>query len=670
MSNLAQDPISKYQSTTKALVFFGVSAVLFVFMTMLTISPTTFVSDRADLGTFDFETQIAVLSPNVFEQYPNRLYSPNDFANGITTTPMTVSTTQSHPDFATYRLVFYNLSPNNIYAITGYSATSAMTLWINGKIRASAGIPGDSAETMTPLRLYFTAYFTAEEGTTEIIIQRSSFINAFDGGLTHLYLGQELLINNMNILNHLRTVIAISVALVAALIFFGIFLFFKNHLHFLWFALSCFVIALRTLIMDYRLIMVLFPNMSWEFDLRLTYLTSLGFLLFTVLFIDAMFGRRLNRIFKYVSYVFLLGYSAVTLAASHSIFSYFWELVNVVIAVISLGLLLNTAQIIVTRKKDGIIHLEHLLVFIALTANVLLGIAEVTLRFSIPQFFDINFLLIGSVIFIIINVISLTINFRNTEAQLINQQLEVRDITERNELYKQLDALKSKFLANISHEMKTPLLVMGGYAQLSAEQLETGTINERTIERLNEIYLETQRLANLVNQLLADTDSTDLRRMDNPVDVEEIVNKAAAMCAVILEQNNNSISLNIEENCPPIKSNPGMVTQIFFNLLGNSNRHCHNSVVELRVENGELRIKDPMPGMVVFTVIDKGTGISPELVDKIFTRGVSGDSSTGLGLSICKETVEAQGGTISLDYTGENGTSITFALPIYTARSD
>ena len=300
-------------------------------------------------------------------------------------------------------------------------------------------------------------------------------------------------------------------------------------------------------------------------------------------------------------------------------------------------------------------HTEHLLVIIATTANISLGMVEVAIRTITPTAVA-NYTQAGSIIFIFINTIALAIYFRRTEAELAlandrrrQDELQWERMTAENAALDALSRSKTEFLATISHEMKTPLTIIGGFTQLAIEQLETGMASAKTFERLNTVAHESLRLAEFVNKLLADTATASGHKFDGYV--------AADMCATFLEPNKNRIKITVEENCPPVKANAGMILQVFFNLLGNATRQVKNDTIEISAKReGE---------MVMFTVQDNGKGIPPELADKIFARGVSGDGGTGLGLHVCKETVEAHGGTIALADTNGRGTSISFTLPVY-----
>jgi len=97
---------------------------------------------------------------------------------------------------------------------------------------------------------------------------------------------------------------------------------------------------------------------------------------------------------------------------------------------------------------------------------------------------------------------------------------------------------------------------------------------------------------------------------------------------------------------------------VLLNLVGNANRHTKNGTIDITIRQTEQ-------SKALFIVEDNGEGISPESLDKIFLRGFSGAGGTGIGLSICKETVEAHGGSIELASTPRSGTRISFTLPLY-----
>ena len=99
-----------------------------------------------------------------------------------------------------------------------------------------------------------------------------------------------------------------------------------------------------------------------------------------------------------------------------------------------------------------------------------------------------------------------------------------------------------------------------------------------------------------------------------------------------------------------------MLLQIFLNLVINATRSTENGVITLSVSDTERKRQ------VVFRVADTGAGIPPEVLPHIFEQGYSASGSSGLGLPICREAVEAHGGEIWLERTGPEGTEFAFAI--------
>ena len=213
----------------------------------------------------------------------------------------------------------------------------------------------------------------------------------------------------------------------------------------------------------------------------------------------------------------------------------------------------------------------------------------------------------------------------------------------------------SKLVSEVAHDLKTPLTVMGGYAKLTMRQIETDNLNDQTYENLHTIFTETQRLSELVDKLLNPLSHQAASDSALCTNVTDLMQKVYTMCSLLLEFNSNRLEIDAAESYPPISVNADMIIQIFFNLVGNANRHVKSATVKIKVTNQN--------DMVAFSVWNNGPIIPPDMINKIFTRGISGAGSTGLGLHICKENIERFGGTIGVVSNTTNGTTFTFTLP-------
>jgi len=124
----------------------------------------------------------------------------------------------------------------------------------------------------------------------------------------------------------------------------------------------------------------------------------------------------------------------------------------------------------------------------------------------------------------------------------------------------------------------------------------------------------------------------------------------------IIEKQGSELTINAEENLPRIYGNADQLIGVLSNLLTNANNHTKNGKLSVIIKAKEQ--------FIAVTVKDTGAGISQEMLPQIFNRGVSGSGSTGMGLAICKNTVESHGGTILINSKAGKGTEVVFTVPI------
>jgi signal transduction histidine kinase len=265
-----------------------------------------------------------------------------------------------------------------------------------------------------------------------------------------------------------------------------------------------------------------------------------------------------------------------------------------------------------------------------------------------------------------------------------------KELGEKNAMLDSLSRMKSEYLANISHEMKTPLTVMSGYAQQTREEIESGRVNEETVKNLRIIQSEAHRLAELADSVLYSSKNLQTGIVISPVNPAEILKRAAAICEPILAKNNNRLEYTLENafeysddsddfgdsGCFYAAANLDMIVSVILNLCANANRHTKNGVVSVTiktiktVKTAEQTKQAEQAGgfiefveLIEFTVKDNGGGIPPELLSHVFERGISGDDMTGYGLAICWDVIRQHGGTIHIESQYGKGCCIVFTLP-------
>jgi PAS domain S-box-containing protein len=235
--------------------------------------------------------------------------------------------------------------------------------------------------------------------------------------------------------------------------------------------------------------------------------------------------------------------------------------------------------------------------------------------------------------------------------------LVIRDVTE----LRRLEAVRRDFVANVSHELKTPLTSIAGYAETLATEASPGTQIERFARP---ILSNARRMHRLVDDLL------DLSRIESGrwqptperVDLRGLAGDAWAAFADRAGERRIQFAVTAA-GVHDVTADPEALRQVLTNLLDNALRHTP--------PGGRITVSlEPAPGGVIVCVADTGSGIAPEHLPRIFERFYRADpgrsreeGGTGLGLAIVKHLVEAHGGRVGAHSTLGKGTTIRMFFP-------
>lgn len=247
--------------------------------------------------------------------------------------------------------------------------------------------------------------------------------------------------------------------------------------------------------------------------------------------------------------------------------------------------------------------------------------------------------------------VNLIVNKQRYAAHEAEQQLALE-----NAALERVNRLKSELMTTISHEARTPLAVLASYAGLVSLRLKHKGADVETAADLDKIVSEAQRVADLIDSMKELTLRGEESASRTPLDFGELIRQVARLYRPLLVRGGVELRLGIEGKFP-VRGNPEELTQVVFNILQNAKDHTeHGSVIV-----NAAREK----GSVIVTVADTGSGIAPELLPRIFERGVKDvNGGAGIGLAICKHIMEAHGGTITI--ASEHGTTVTLTLPEFT----
>jgi two-component system OmpR family sensor kinase/two-component system sensor histidine kinase BaeS len=223
---------------------------------------------------------------------------------------------------------------------------------------------------------------------------------------------------------------------------------------------------------------------------------------------------------------------------------------------------------------------------------------------------------------------------------------------------------RQRLLADVSHELRTPLSVVQG----NVEGLLDG-VYQPDRERLTAILEETRTLARLIDDLrtLSMAESGELRLHPEPTDLGALLREAVAGFRPQAAEAGIGLDVSVTDDLPMLEVDPTRTREVVTNLLSNALRHTpRGGSVEVRATLDRQGAAKPS---VAVEVADTGSGMPPDVVERVFERFYRGPGSTGtgLGLAIARELVVAQGGSIGVRSDAGRGTTMRFTLPVGAA---
>lgn len=305
--------------------------------------------------------------------------------------------------------------------------------------------------------------------------------------------------------------------------------------------------------------------------------------------------------------------------------------------------------------------LEKKAAIVILTVETIVYIGCIIVSFYSPGFvknfpdergFFWNNIIDFMVVAVSLGIISL-LHFR-----LYNAQQRILD--EQNTILAEGNKFKTEFLANASHEMRTPLTVTSVNVQTVMDILDDmgdAMKDPEAAKLLQSAQNEIMRLSRMVGGMLtlaSMTENTDRQKLD----LSQLLQNTAEILRLNIVKQGNSIETDVESNLC-VFGNADLLMQVFSNILQNAGANTKDGVIAASAKK--------QGNVIEVTVRDTGVGIPPDLLPRVFERGVS-TGGTGYGLYLCKMVVESHGGKIWIESTLDSGTTVYFTLPYYEGQ--
>ncbi len=244
-----------------------------------------------------------------------------------------------------------------------------------------------------------------------------------------------------------------------------------------------------------------------------------------------------------------------------------------------------------------------------------------------------------------------------------------RVLQQEIERLERIENYRRDFLGNVSHELKTPIFVISGFAeQLLGGALDDPAVNRRFVEKIGR---NAARLDALSRDLLAISriESGELRMGLVPFSLRALIEEVAEALEPIAEAKDVTVLLRLAPDLPPVVGDRDQLRQVLVNLIDNA--------VKYNNEGGRIEVtaRATDEGTVRVAVVDDGIGVPPEEIPRLTERFYRVDRSrsrsqggTGLGLAIVKHILEAHGQRLRVESRPDHGSSFSFELPIGKKR--
>ncbi|MTI46241.1 ATP-binding protein [Sporosalibacterium faouarense] len=251
-------------------------------------------------------------------------------------------------------------------------------------------------------------------------------------------------------------------------------------------------------------------------------------------------------------------------------------------------------------------------------------------------------------------------SFRNKNNEIGGLIIVLQDVTEQQKL----ENMRKEFVANVSHELKTPITTIKSYTETLLDGgMESPELSNKFLDVIDS---ECDRMARIVRDLLqlSNLDYKQTKWNKSSLYMENLLRDAYFKMKIAAQEKNQKITLDIQGDIPQIAGDKDRLEQVVLNVISNA--------IKYTPDDGEIEIiAKKQENHVIVTVKDNGLGIPEEDIDRIFERFYRVDKArsralggTGLGLSIAKQIVVFHGGDIKIRSEYNVGTEVDIILPI------
>jgi len=633
--------MKKFTIITICLLFIC-SATFYIISVPRNITNVEAISGILDLRGHNFNKSLFRLDGE-WEFYYNNLYTP---ANFIDQQPEDISyinvpsswDMEGHPlhGYATYRLTVLTDEAELLMLIP--EIYDASIIWINGRNVFNAGkVWGTEAGHKTSVRNAFIN-IRPQDGQFEIIVQVENY-NWFNSGINYSFeLGRSGVLVGDAIMRRLITAVFIGLLFAMFIYHAALFAYRRKEWVYLIFSLLCLTGVIRFTLETNGLAVLFLPNGlgAGLANFHILILTSQAFLL--ALFSHAIFDIPWNNKVRVLIYAITFGLPLLVALLPYGALS---PIVTVIFLIPFLIIFYDVIR--AERLKE---NPYYMLFVIALMMYIILPFV-----FAFGFENRLYMAPIAHNLFLVLSqCLILSLSYAETK-----RHEEV--LLEQNDVLEKLSHAKTTFLQEMRHEIKNPLTVIATGIDYIDDQISSpdGDISKAK-KALANLQAETQRIGRMLDGM-ADLAFISVIVNRERMNIGELLNDSVESFRIAAAENNITWSLKLADGLKDVYVERDKFVQVISNILSNAITYTKFGKITLSAEYDNK--------FVSVHISDTGTGIPAEILPRVFERGISLSGGTGYGLFISKTIVEAHGGTMSIISEPDDGTTVTFTVPVY-----
>ncbi|MCP4137067.1 MAG: hypothetical protein GY754_39225 [bacterium] len=622
------------------------------------------------LEDWDFEKHGPVKLNGEWEFYWKQLLTNEDFAgedrpvkSGFITVPGIWNGYEidekkiSGDGYATYRLLVLIKNPKEALIIQFLPFSTACTVYVNGKKIHYSGVVDKTRETMVPAFSPGFSNITPEKNQLEIIFHVSNFHHKKGGAWNVCTVGTKKDIHKTRERRIYFDFLLLGSILIMGFYHLGLFSLRKDEKSTLYFGLFCLLVVVRILTTGEYYLTTFFPGIHWELLIKIEYLSFSLAAPILILFLYQLFPWEIPKRILYIIIIPELILFVFILFTPAKIYTHILSVYQAII-VFSMLYGIYFVSLAVIRKRDGVeIFLAGFFVFLLTIINdILFSHNIISTDFLVP---------FGIFVFILSQSFLISRRFSTafTKVENLTEKLDIKsiEVEKKNIQLLKMDILKDQFLSNISHEMKTPLSVVYGYAELMCDE------EERDVDTLKsyseDIFKESKNLTATIDNLILVTGIEANPTLEiGPVDLSDTVKQSLEYHSGIISRKEIIVENEISSGIS-LQGDPHYIRKVVDNIIKNA--------VIFNREKGTIHISgQETANTIQLCIKDTGIGIPETKQEEIWKKFFRVDPSltsrsggVGIGLFLARKIMELHGGTISVMSDPKRGSLFIITAP-------